>query len=66
MGVKMPFKNSNKDMNKFLFEFSNLCGQLLIDEHIALENPRIRQQLAIKEPLQEKLNHLQNILESEF
>ena len=42
MGVKMPFKNSNKDMNKFLFEFSNLCGQLLIDEHIALENPRIK------------------------
>ena len=62
----MPFKNGNKDMNKFLFDFTVMCSRLCICEHIALENPRVREQLAIKEPLQEKLNHLQNILESEF
>ncbi len=66
MGVKMPFKNGNKDLNKFLFDFTVMCGQLCICEHIALENEKVRERLAIKEPLQEKLKHLKNILESEF
>ena len=66
MGVKMPFKNGNKDLNKFLFDFTVMCGQLCICEHIALENKKVREQLAIKEPLQQKLKHLKNILESEF
>jgi hypothetical protein len=54
------------ETRQILYRFSILCGQLCIDEHIALENPRIRQQLAEKETLEDKLINLQSILESEF
>jgi len=50
-----------------LYRFSKLCGHLCIDQKIyATENPRIKQQLAIKECLDHKLANLQSILESEF
>ena len=49
-----------------LYRFSKLSNQLCIDENIyATENPRVKQQLAIKECLDHKLANLQNILESE-
>jgi len=59
------------ETRKFLYEllslyrFSKLCGQLCIDEHIALENPRVKQQIAAKECLDHKLANLQSILERE-
>ena len=50
-----------------LYRFSKLCNQLCIDENIyATENPRVKQQLAIKGCLDHKLANLQSILESEF
>jgi len=51
---------------QIIHEFSLLCGSLFIDIHIALENPRVRQQLAIKEPVENKVKSLRFILESEF
>ena len=38
----MPFLNGTNEQNKFLFDFSILCGKHFIDEHIALENKNIR------------------------
>ena len=48
-----------------LYRFSNLIGQLCIDEHKALENPRVKQQIAVKECLDHKLANLERILERE-
>ena len=52
--------------SKLLFEFSIICQDLYIDEHIALENENVRNQLAIKEPLKDKIKSLRKILEEEF
>ena len=56
----------SNEARQIIYRFTIMCGRLFIDEHVALENPRIRQQLAINEPFDEKMKHLQNILESEF
>lgn len=56
----------NNEARQIIYKFSIMCGKFFIDEHVALENPRIRQRLAIKEPVDQKMQHLQNILESEF
>jgi|TARA_B100001939_G_scaffold45264_1_gene34932 hypothetical protein len=62
----MPFLNGTNEQNKFLFDFSILCGKHFIDEHIALENENIRKQLAIKEDLSIKLKKIETILLQEF
>ena len=62
----MPFLNGTKEQNKFLFDFSILCGKHLICEHIALENENIRNQLAIKEDFKTKLEKIETILKGEF
>ena len=62
----MPILNGSKDINKFLFDFSVLCGKHFICEHIALENENIRKQLAIKEDFNIKLKKVENILLEEF
>jgi len=54
------------DAQYISIQFSILCGNLFIDENLALENPRVRQQLTIKEPIEDKIKNLQNVLESEF
>tara|TARA_Y100001970_G_C13526446_1_gene505521 strand:- start:76 stop:249 length:174 start_codon:yes stop_codon:yes gene_type:complete len=56
----------NNKTKKLLFEFSIICQDLYIDEHIALENENVRNQLAIKEPLEDKIKSLRKILEEEF
>ena len=48
-----------------LYRFSNLVGQLSKDECMALENPRVRQQISVKECLDHKLSNLQSIIERE-
>ena len=48
-----------------LYRFSNLVGQLSKDECIALENPRVKQQISVKECLDHKLANLERILEGE-
>tara|TARA_A100001201_G_C4011461_1_gene177696 strand:+ start:467 stop:649 length:183 start_codon:yes stop_codon:yes gene_type:complete len=60
MGFKMT------EQNKFLFDFSILCGKYFIDENIALENENIRKQIAIKENLKIKLQKIEKILLEEF
>jgi len=62
----MPFLNGTNEQNKFLFDFSILCGKHFIDEHIALENENIRKQLAIKEDFSIKLEKIETILLQEF
>ena len=62
----MPFLNGTNEQNKFLFDFSILCGKHFIDEHIALENENIRKQLAIKEDFSIKLEKVEKILLEEF
>ena len=56
----------SNEARQIIYRFTIMCGRLFIDEHVALENPRIKQQLAINEPFDQKMKHLQNILESEF
>ncbi len=56
----------NNKTKKLLFEFSIICQDLYIDEHIALENENVRNQLAIKESLEDKIKSLRKILEEEF
>jgi len=56
----------NDYAKQVLYRFSIMCGHLLIDEHIALENLNVRKQLSVEEPLEDKLKNLQNILENEF
>tara|TARA_R100000734_G_C3289377_1_gene81450 strand:- start:8 stop:181 length:174 start_codon:yes stop_codon:yes gene_type:complete len=56
----------NNKTKKLLFEFSIICQDLYIDEHIALENENVRNQLAIKESLEDKIKSLRKILEKEF
>ena len=56
----------NNKTKKLLFEFSIICQDLYIDEHIALENENVRNQLAIKEPLEDNIKSLRKILEEEF
>jgi hypothetical protein len=51
---------------QIIFQFVGLCGNYFIDEHLALENPKIRKQLAIKEPIEEKMKKLETILENDF
>ena len=46
--------------------YGDLDIEFFIDENLALENSRVRQQLTIKEPIQDKIKNLQNVLESEF
>ena len=54
------------EARQIIFQFVGLCSNYFIDEHIALENPKIRKQLAIKEPIEEKMKKLGTILENEF
>tara|TARA_R100000805_G_C3528693_1_gene48230 strand:+ start:63 stop:236 length:174 start_codon:yes stop_codon:yes gene_type:complete len=56
----------NNKTKKLLFEFSIICQDLYIDEHVALENENVRNQLAIKESLEDKIKSLRKILEEEF
>tara|TARA_R110002012_G_scaffold265881_2_gene449304 strand:+ start:111 stop:284 length:174 start_codon:yes stop_codon:yes gene_type:complete len=56
----------NDYIKKLLFQFSIICQNLCIDEHIALENKNVRNQLAIKEPLENKIKSLTKILKEEF
>ena len=57
---------SKKVLDKFLFDFSLLCGKHFIDEHIALDNENIKKQIAIKENLKIKLQKIEKILLEEF
>jgi len=62
----MPFLNGTNEQNKFLFDFTVLCGKHLICEHIALENENIRKQFSIKEDFTIKLQKIEKILREEF
>jgi hypothetical protein len=55
----MPILNGTNEQNKFLFDFSILCGKHFIDEHIALENETIKKQLAAQENLEIKLQKIE-------
>ena len=62
----MPILNENTEINAFLNNFSIVCNNLYIDEHIALENENIKKQLAIKENYKTKLEKIITILKEEF
>ena len=51
---------------RIIHELSLMSGDLLIDIHIALENAKIRKQLDVNEPLDDKIKNLRYILETEF
>ena len=43
-----------------------MCQQAFIDIHIVLENAKIRKQLEVNEPVDDKIKNLRYILETEF
>ena len=51
---------------KIIHELSLMCQQAFIDIHIVLENAKIRKQLEVNEPVDDKIKNLRYILETEF
>ena len=62
----MPFLNGTREQNKFLFDFTVLCQKHFIDEFVAIENEKIKKQIAIKENSKIKLQKIEKILLEEF
>tara|TARA_R110000823_G_scaffold250972_1_gene373917 strand:+ start:554 stop:727 length:174 start_codon:yes stop_codon:yes gene_type:complete len=53
--------------NEFCNRFAVICGELLIEPAIALENENICKQIAVTgESLDDKINNLTAILKEEF
>ena len=51
---------------RIIHELSLMSQQAFVDIHIVLENAKIRKQLEVSEPVDDKIKNLRYILETEF